>query len=334
MADQEASQTSITESLNDISDSVDTAVAGNNQDASSEAPNDSIQEQAQDAQATLQNPKASKAAKVEAKKMLKKLTLKIDGREYEEDLPFEIPDSPEAIDWMRREMQMGRMGQKRANEKAALEKDVLQFIEDLKRNPRKALSDPTIGMDLKKFAAEIIEEEIENSKKSPEQLKYEEAQKELKELKEQREKEKMTAEQREQERMREHYFQEYETQLLKALETNAIPKSSQAIKKFADYMETAIGANKDVSINDLVPLVQEELRSDLKGHLDALPDDQLEDFIGKDIINRLRKKNVAKVKAAQNPALKGSTRAPSTGEAKAKTEEPLKKMTLKQMFGV
>lgn len=336
MSDQNQStpQTSITESLMDISDSVDNAVAGNSQEASSETQLESAKEIAQDAKATLQNPKASKAAKIEAKKTLKKLTLKIDGKEYEEELPFEIPDNPESIEWMRRELQMGRMGQKRAQEKAALEKDVLQFIEDLKKNPRKALSDPTIGMDLKKFAADIIEEEIENSKKSPEQLKYEEAQRELKDLKEQREKEKMTAEQREQERMREHYFQEYETQLLKALETNAIPKSSQAIKKFADYMETAIGANKDVSINDLVPLVQEELRSDLKGHLDALPDDQLEDFIGKDIINRLRKKNVAKVKAAQNPALKGSTTAPSTGKAEPKSEEPIKKMTLKQMFGV
>src|SRR5205814_419604 len=106
----------------------------------------------------------------------------------------------------------------------------------------------------------------------------------LKELKEKNEKDKLSAEQREQERMREHYFQEYESQLMKALETNQIPKSSQAIKKFADYMETAIGANKDVSINDLVPLVQEELRTDLKSHLDALPDDQLEEFIGKDIM--------------------------------------------------
>lgn len=328
--------TSITESLNDISDSVDNAVSGNSQEnAQVVQPQGSIKEIAQDAKATLQNPKASKAAKAEAKKTLNKLTLKIDGKEYEEELPFDLPDDPKAIEWMRRELQMGRMGQKRAQEKAALEKDVLQFIEDLKKNPKKALSDPTIGMDLKKFAADIIEEEIENSKKSPEQLKYEEAQRELKELKEQREKEKLTAEEREQERMREHYFQEYETQLMKALETNAIPKSSQAIKKFADYMETAIGANKDVSINDLVPLVQEELRSDLKNHLDALPDDQLEDFIGKDIINRLRKKSVAKVKqTSQNPALKGQVKAPSTGKVDEKVVEPVKKKTLKEMFGV
>jgi len=326
--------TSITESLGDISDAVDTAVEGNAQETSSEGSGEAIQEQAQDAQATLQNPNASKAAKIEAKKTLKKLTLKIDGREFEEELPFEIPNDPKAIEWMQREMQMGRMGQKRASEKAALEKDVLQFIDDLKKNPKKALSDPTIGMDLKKFAADIIEEEIENSKKSPEQLKYEEAQRELKELKEQREKEKLTASEREQERMREHYFQEYETQLMKALETNAIPKSSQAIKKFADYMETAISANKDVSINDLVPLIQEELRNDLKGHLDALPDDQLEDFIGKDIINRLRKKNVAKVKAAQNPALKGASKAPSVGKTETKKDEPKKMQTIKQMFGI
>ena len=77
-----------------------------------------------------------------AKKMLKSLKLKVDGREIEEKLPFEIPDDEETVEWMKRNLQMSKMGQKRAQEYSTLEKEVKTFIEELRKNPRKILADP------------------------------------------------------------------------------------------------------------------------------------------------------------------------------------------------
>ena len=110
------------------------------------------------------------AQQKEAKKMLKSLKIKVDGREMEEKLPFEIPDDEETVEWMKRNLQMSKMGAKRAQEYSSLEKEVRTFIDELRKNPRKILADPNIGIDVKKLAAEVIEEEIANSQKSPDQL--------------------------------------------------------------------------------------------------------------------------------------------------------------------
>jgi hypothetical protein len=332
---------SVNDGMAAIADQVDQAISQNSQENQSVPEqkdaygnsNGGVKAKAEDAKAVLKDPTASKSEKKAAAKTLKKLTLKIDGQEYEEELPFEIPNDPKSIEYMRRELQMGRMGQKRAQEKASIEKEVLQFLDDLKKNPKKALSDPAIGMDLKKFAAQIIEEEIENSKKSPEQLALEKAQEELKTLKEQREQEKKDAEAKENEALTARYVEQYDNEITAALEGNRIPKTPQAVKKLADYMEVAIGANKDVSFNDLIPIVREELIADYQNHLDALPDDELESYIGKKTIDRIRKRNVAKAKqAASNPAVKAPTKLPNTGKSSGKKEEEKPKISMKDFF--
>lgn len=327
--------TSVSDAISGLGDQVDAAVAGNAQQSTPEAQSNP-QAAAQDAKATLKDPTASKSEKKAAQKLLNKLTLKVDGEEYEEELPFGIPDDPKAIEYMRRQLQMSKMSHKRAQEKSAIEKDVMKFLSDLQADPIKALSDPLFRdrIDLKKMAASIIEKEIEDSKKSPEQLELEKYKEELKAIKEQQEREKTDREQSDRERLTEKYAEEYDLQLTQALETNRIPKSPAAIKKFADYMEIAVRAGKDVSVNDLIPLIREELASDFNEHLNNLPEDQLEAFIGKPILDKLRKKSVAKAKqAAQNPALKGAGKAPNTGKATEK-EEPIVKKTLKELWGV
>lgn len=339
MSDESNPSISVNDGMAEISNQVDEAVASNSQQSQPAESKDAygnsnggVKAVAQEAKAILKDPNASKTQKKEAAKTLKKLTLKIDGEEFEEELPFEIPNDPKAIEYMRRELQMGKMGQKRAQEKANIEKEVLQFLDDLKKNPKKALSDPAIGMDLKKFAEQILIEEIENSKKSPEQLKLEEAQEELKELKEEREKEQEDRKKQEHDLLTQRYAEQYDNEISAALEGNKIPKSPQAVKKLADYMEIALKANKDVSFNDLIPIVREELVSDYQNHLDALPDDELESYIGKKTIDRIRKRNVAKAKqTAQNPALKAAAKVPNTGKA-AEPKEAEPKKSYKDFF--
>jgi hypothetical protein len=300
------------------------AIQGNNQEQE-------VAAQGEQAAEILNDPKATPTEKKAAQKMLRKLTLKVDGEEFEEELPFEIPDNPKSLEYMRQQLQLSKVSKKRMEEKAMLEKDVVKFFEDLKKNPRKALADPSIGMDLKKFAAEIIEEEIENSKKSPEQLKHEKLEAELKALKEERELEKETAKQKEYQILVDKYSEDYDNQISQALEGNQIPKSPAAVKKITDYLIMANKAKKDVSVKDIIPIIKEELESDFREHLNALPDDKLSEFMGKDIYDRIRKQNVAKAKKANaNPALK--TKVADTGSKKTEATE-VKKRTFKEEFG-
>lgn len=290
--------------------------------------------QAVAAQAVINDPNAPKAAKVEAKKTLKQLTLKIDGQDYVENLPFEIPDDPKVIEYLQRELQMGKMGQKRAQYANGLEKDIQKFAQEVKADPFKVLSDPAFGVDVKEAIKKYIETEIENSKKSPEQLELEASKEELRQLREKQANDEKSRSEQEQQAMADKYATEFDDQITNALNSNKIPRSPAAVKKILDYAQLAVNANKEVSINDIIPFVAEELVNDYRAHAAALPDESLEEFFGKEIVDRLRKTAVKRVKTAanQNPAVKAPTKAPSTGKVAdaPKTEE--KKVTYKQFF--
>lgn len=324
MSDETTQGTSIQEGLSEAAESADQAVESNSQESGEQA-------QAQEAAEVLNDPNASKAEIKAAQKMLKKLTLKIDGEEVEEELPFEIPDTDEAKNYMRRELQMGKMGQKRAQEKSQIEKEVVKFIEDLRKNPRKALSDPAIGLDLKQLATQIIEEEIENSKKSPEQLEKEKLQAELQALRDEREKEKKESQEKEIARMKDEAFERYDMLMSQTLEKSDLPKSPYVIKKMADYMLLGLQNGKDITPEDVLPLVREEIQDDLKQMFAVMPDEVVEKLIGKDKLNSLRKKNIMKAKQV-NPALKGSAKIADTGKIKVEAKDPKSKQTFKDYF--
>jgi hypothetical protein len=260
--------------------------------------------------------------KVESR--IKKLKLKVDGREYEEEVNFDDDE------YLTKQMQLAKAAQKRMGEYATLEKQVKSFIEELKKNPRKVLADPNIGIDVKQLAASIIEEEIANSQKSPEQLEKEKLETRLRELEDERKKEKEDFERKEFERLQQQAYERYDTQMATALEKSDLPKSPYVIKKMADYMLLGLQQGLDVTADDVIPLVREEIQSDLKEMFAVMPEDVIEKIIGKDPLNRIRKKNVAKAKAV--PQQTGKPK--DVGANESAKSSAAKKQTFKDFFGL
>jgi len=250
------------------------------------------------------DPSLTKTEKVEAKKMLRSLKVKYNGREYDEALPFDIPDTPESIDYMRKQIQMAKLAQGKSQEFSKLQSDAIKFIDELKKNPRKVLSDPNIGVDLKKLAVEMIEEEIENSKKSPDQLQREKLEIELKALKEERDNEKEESKKRDFERIQGEQYERYDMLMTQALEKSNLPKSPYIVKKMADYMLMGISKGMDVTPEDVLPIVREEMHNDLKEMFAVMPEEVIEQLVGKDTLNKIRRKNLQKAKATTTPAAK------------------------------
>lgn len=263
------------------------------------------------------------------KKMIKSLKLKIDGQEYDETLPFEIEDDPEKVDWMRKNLQMSKVAQKRMQSEAQLQKEVRAFVEELRKNPRKVLSDPNIGVDLKEIAKQIIEEEIANSQKSPEQLEREKLEAELKAIRSEREKEKEEAKARELERLQQQELERYDNQITNALSKSTLPKSPYVVKKMADYMLLALENNVDLSADEIIPVVEQEIKDELKQMFAALPEDAIESIVGKDVITKVRKKSIAK--AAPPTPLKSAVKDVAS-DKKEKKEEV--KMNYKDFFKI
>jgi hypothetical protein len=258
-------------------------------------------------------------------KNLKKLKLKVDGQEIEQE--FDMNDE-EAI---REELQMARVARKRMQEYSELQKEVVKFVEDLKKNPRKALSNPTIGVDVKELAARIIEEEIAESRKSPEQLEREKLQEELTRMKEERDREKNEDNARQMERLREQEFERIDIQIDQALSTTDLPKEPYVVKKIAEYMLLGFQEGKDVSPADVLPLVRDEILSDIRHLAEVLPEDTLQEIFG-DVIKKVRKANVAKAK--QKVAVGSNRPADVAKKAAEATQSTAKKKTFKEFFGV
>jgi hypothetical protein len=277
------------------------------------------------------DPTLTKKEKIEVKKKLKSLKLKVDGKEYNEDLPFEIDDDAAVIDYMTKQLQMSKMGQKRAKEKADLEHQVDQLINELRKNPRKVLSDPALGIDLKKFAASIIEEEIERSQKSPEQLEKEALQEELRALKEERERENQTNREKELTRLEQIEQERYDTSITKALSNSTLPKSPYVVKKMADYMILGLKNGVELTPEDVLPIVQEEIQNDIQQMFGVMPSDVVEAMIGKDHFKKIRQKNIEKAKSAPVQGAKAIT---ETGKSSAPVQKEVKKQTFKEFFKV
>lgn len=265
-------------------------------------------------------------------KTLNKLKLKIDGREVEETLPFSIPNDPKSIEYATRNLQLAKASQARMGESAELKKQVAGFIEELRKNPKKILSDPNIGIDVKKFAAQILQEEIEASKKSPEQLEREKLETKLKELEDERKKEKEDMQKQQFELYQNQAYEEYDRDITNAIAESSLPKSSYTVKKIADYMLLGLQEGIDVKAADVIPLVEQEIRNDLKEMFAILPEDVIESLVGKDAIGKIRKSNVAKAKKVLTGS--GSTKGVDVGKGKEVESKPVKKMTLREYLKV
>jgi len=88
----------------------------------------------------------------------------------------------------------------------------------------------------------------------------------------------------------------------------------------------------DLNPQDVIPLVRREMFTDLQDIINALPEDQAEEFIGKEVLTRFRKKNLAKAKA---PGMTPATAKAAIKDAAGKTavEKPSDKVEFRKFFG-
>lgn len=272
------------------------------------------------------------------KKRVNSLMLKYNGREYEEKLPFEIDE--DQSDWMRQQLQLAKLSQSKAQEftnsqkeMQSLQAEVVAFMQELKTNPRKALANPMIGIDIKQLAADILEEEIENSRKSPEQLQREELQRELKALKDEREAEKKQTESVQEQATLERLYDKYDNMISGALDANPdLPTTPYIVDKMTKYMAIAVDEGYEPDMGIIANIVRDEINEDIQHLLRVLPVDKVEALIGKDVLSKLRNSRLAGAKKAP-PAVKAGIRDVAARKAPADTK-PIERMTMKNFFGV
>jgi antitoxin component of RelBE/YafQ-DinJ toxin-antitoxin module len=293
-------------------------------DVSQEAPQvDQSQESGQESQQQTQEAKQA----VAEKKRLNKLMLKIDGEEYEEDLPFEVDE--DHAEYLKKNLQLSKKAQKSMQSEASLRSQVDQFVKSLKGDTKNTLKQ--MGIDPKEFAAMIIEEELQQQAMTPEQRERAELEAKLKALEDERRLEKEEFDKREYERLTQQEYERIDTKMTAVIDQAGIPKSPYVVKKIAQYMQDGLQYGVNLEPEDVIGLVKEEIQSDLKELLSALGEDKVESFIGKDILDKVRKKNLAKAKST--PAtLKAAIK--DVGSSKKVDTKPQERKNMKDFFGI
>lgn len=276
-----------------------------------------------------QGEEQAKPTPAEIKK-IKKLKLKFNGKDIEEDLPFEIEE--QHAEWLAKQRQKAMLADHKSREYSQLENEVGAFIQQLRdpKTAKKALMNPAIGMDIKQLAAEILQEEIERSQKTPEQLRAEEAEARLQELMEEREQEKKDHEARELERLTEREYERYDNLMSSALESSDLPQSPYVVKKMTELMILAVENGIDIDPKDVIPMIRDEIHSDIQQMFGKMPAELIEQVLGKDTLGKLKNHRKASIK----PPVPVKTAVKDVAQTKEEKKEAAKKQTVRDFFGV
>lgn len=256
-------------------------------------------------------------------KQLKEYKLKVNGKE--KSFKLDLNNEEEVKKYLQKAVASDESFQQAAE----VRKAAMQFIEELRKNPRKVLSDPSIGLDVKKLAEEWMNEQIVEMEKTPEQREKEKLQKELESIKKEREDEKKASEDKEFERLQVEHEKQLETDISAALDIGGLPKTARTVRGMAELMMIALQQGIDLSPKEIVPIMKNSTLSEFKEIISSLGDDQLEDFIGKEVIARIRKKNVAKAKAVET----ASSVKPTGNSINNKETKEVKKIPYRDFFG-
>lgn len=238
---------------------------------------------------------AQQEAKIEEKKaaLKKKYQLKLDGKE--ENLEVDLDDDES----MKRYLQKAKMFDTRSEELSGLKKQVNAFVDALKGNTVQTLSQ--MGLNVDELMEAYINDKLSEAQKSPEQLAKEQMESELKQIKEEKEKLQKDKESAEMEQLKNHYAAEIEKDIDGALSSNKtiLPKNNPlVIKRIAETMMLAIqNGYPDITAKDVIPMVEEQFKRDLKSMFDVFPEDVIENVVGKNNLDRYRKTKVKAKKA-------------------------------------
>jgi len=226
--------------------------------------------------------------------MVREFSLKVNGKTLNKKL--DLNDS-EAV---RKELQLAAAGRQSMQEAAELKKLYAQEIDRLKNDPYAVLEE--LGLDADELAEMRIQQRIEEMKKSPEQIEHEKLKSELTAARKREKELEDKASKSEMSRLQEKAAVELDDEISNALEAHqSLPNSAYTVKKIADVMLWAMDNGwDDVTVADVVPTVESEIRGDVNQLMNELPDEMLEAYIGKQTVDRLRQKRLKAAKTADS----------------------------------
>lgn len=300
-------------------------------DVSSTAPVTASEADSSEEEEEAEVEASAEAPKEEKKSSKRKYKTKVNGKQHEVELD---PDNEEEV---ARYLQKAMASDEKFEEAAQLRKSVSQLVEMLKTNPLEILRRPELGIDIKALAEQVLNQEIEEMNKTPEQKKLEEMERKLKEYEEEKTKLEEAKRQAEMGKIQEEAFRQLDEDITSALSSSQLPKSPYVIKRIADTMIEAVNLGyPDVTVKDVLPVVEQQIQNEIRQMFELAPEDVLdgltEKYVGKSTLNKMRQKRLAKSKKPVETAKQIKETAASTKSEKGKDSKE-EKIRFKDLFG-
>lgn len=239
-------------------------------------------------------PAVTGAAETTAEKKARKYQIKVDGQEREIDL-----DSMNDDELVKR-VQLAEAAHRRMQEAAEQRKQVESLFKLLKENPIEALKNPALGVDVRKMVEDQILREYEEAQLSEPERKAKELERQLQERERKIQEYEQAKASEAQRQLEERVFQETQRQFVAALDAADLPRNQETIYMMADVARLNLENGIELSPAQMAAEVKDRL-SQMHTHIvRSLDGEKLMSYLGDDVITKVLKYAVEKVKAQEN----------------------------------
>jgi len=190
-------------------------------------------------------------------------------------------------------------------EAADMTKSVQNFMKALEENPEEVLSNPNLPINKKKLAEKWLIAQIESelNPADPRDQKLTEAERKLKEYQDKEAAENQTKEQQElaqRVEQRKTSLSKTLSDAMQATDLSKHPESAAAtLREMALYMRAAKERGEDVTPQELVEHIHNNRFNQFYTLANQLEGEDLIEFLGEEVVKRMRKADLARIKAAR-----------------------------------
>lgn len=227
---------------------------------------------------------ATPAEKKEAAAILKKL--KIRGKE------MEVDDSK-----YHEYAQKGAAATETWQEAAKMKKEADAFMARLKSDPRSVLTDPNLGIDFRKVAEDFLYDKITEESLSPEQKAQRDKERRLEILEAQAKERAESESERERQAEHNHYRNEYDQKITKALTASGLPKTTGTVRRVAEYLRQDIQDGIDRDPAEYIETVRQDYIEDIKELISKLDGKTLIKMFGEETAKKMRISDLERLKS-------------------------------------
>lgn len=263
-------------------------------------------------------------------KISRKFKVKLDGQEQE-------VDEQELID----NYQLRKVSNQRLEEGVKARKQAESLIEMLRTDPKRVLTDPRIGLDIKKFAEDIIYQQLQDEMMDPRDRELQEYKKKVQDYEAKLKNEDQERIQKEQQSLHNQRKDAYVTDIRESLSSAGLPINDYTVGKVVSEMTKAIKSGfTEVSAQDVMELVHSNFIKDTKSLYGNSSEETLMKLLGDDVAKKIRNYDVEKYKKANSIPktnnFKGNGSVPQnkpTSSAAPKTPEQIRQ-EIEKRFGI